>query len=194
MDILFDYIFAIIRNGGDLRAAFDSLREIAKARLPSVPWEKIRTPDVEADVCLAAAWLKENLTEFQPNGVYLGLDTLNENDGDGKNVEIGMTRAANTNVLEMDWAYRLEKYGEDHLIQGMYETHESYRRFDFEFDGAVLVDYLFFFGYSGLVLASAIERTLVNWDCLFIWGFHDGDLAYLAKASCHGVTRLATGG
>jgi hypothetical protein len=76
MDIPFDDILAIVRQPGDPRAAFDALREIGRARMPSDVWDKIRAPDVEADVWLAGAWLKENISEFRPTGVYLGLDTL----------------------------------------------------------------------------------------------------------------------
>ena len=80
-------ILAIVRNPSELKAAFDALREIGRSRLPSKAWDRIRTPEVETDVLLAGAWLKENLIDYQPSGVYLGLDTLNENNGEGKNVE-----------------------------------------------------------------------------------------------------------
>ena len=52
--------------------------------MPSEVWDKIRTPQVDADLWLAGAWLKECITAYQPSGVYLGLDTLNENRGEGK--------------------------------------------------------------------------------------------------------------
>lgn len=130
----------------------------------------------------------------RPSGVYLGLDTLNENRGEGKNVEIGMTRDANPGELEMDWAYRLSQRGESHLIEGMYKAHRAYQKFGLEYQGRLLDDYLFFFGYGGLVLAAALERIAINWDCLFIWGFHDGDLGYLARSSPKGITRLAAVG
>jgi len=133
----------------------------------------------------------ESIFEFRPTGVYLGLDTLNENRGEGKNVEIGMTRDANPEELIMDWAYRLPERGENHLIEGMYKAHRAYQKSGLEYPSSILANYLLFFGYGGLVLASAIQRIPVNWDCLFIWGFHDGDLGYLARSSPSGVERIA---
>jgi len=162
--------------------------------MPSAVWDKIRMPDVEADVLLAGAWLKESIFEFRPSGVYLGLDTLNEHQGNGKNIEIGMTIAADPTTLNMDWAYHLEQRGESYLIEGMYEVHKAYQKLGLDYHTGNLGDYLFFFGYSGIVLAAALERIAVNWDCLFIWGFHDGDLVYLARSSPKGITRLAARG
>jgi hypothetical protein len=191
MGIPFDSILAIVREPGDLKSAFDAFREIGQKQMPSELWDKIRAPDVEADVWNAAAWLKETVFEFRPSGVYLGLDTLNERQGAGKNVEIGMTREANPEELEMKWAYRLPEYGEDHLMEGMYKVHREYEKLGFESSSSLLADFLFFFGYSGIVLAAAIERIAVDWDCLFIWGFHDGDLGYLVRSSSNGIARLA---
>jgi hypothetical protein len=194
VDLPFNDILAVVRHPGELKSAFAALREIGKSRLASEVWDKIPTPEVEADVLLAGVWLKENFFEYQPSGVYLGLNTLNENGGRGKNIEIGMKRAVNPLKLEMEWVYRLPQRGQDHLIKGMYGIHVAYQKFGLKYPASLLADYLFFFGYSGLVLASAIERIKIDWDCLFIWGFHDGDLAYLARSSPKGVTRMATFG
>lgn len=194
MDLPLNDILSIVRQPGELKTAFDALRELGRSLHPSEAWDKIRTPAVEPDVLLAGAWLNESITEYKPFGVYLGLDTLNENHGNGKNVGIGMTRAADPHKLEMQWVYQLPQRGEDHLIEGMYKTHRTYQKFGFGYPVGLLPDYLFFFGYSGLVFASALERIKINWDCLFVWGFHDGDLAYLARSSATGVARLATFG
>jgi hypothetical protein len=194
MDVPFDDILAIVRKPDDLKTAFESLREIGRSRLPSEVWDTIRTPQVDADVWAAGAWLKESILEFRPSGVYLGLDTLNENQGLGKNVEIGMTHEADPQKLEMEWAFRLPQRGQNHLIEGLYKAHRAYKKVGLEYPSSLLADYLFFFGYGGVVLASALERAKVEWDCLLIWGFHDGDLAYLARSSPTGVERLATFG
>ncbi len=194
MDVPYNEILAIVREPGDLKTAFAALRELGRSQLASEVWDKIPTPELQADVLLAGAWLKKNIVEYQPSGVYLGLDTLNEKQGHGKNLEIGMTREADPDKLEMEWAYRLPQRGHNHLIEGIYQAHRAYQEFGLEYPAEILADYIFFFGYSGLVLAFAIERVKINWDCLFIWGFHDGDLGYLVRSSPQGVVRLATFG
>jgi hypothetical protein len=73
----------------------------------------------------------------------------------------------------------------------MYKTHRAYQKYGLEYPSSLLADYLFFFGYSGLILAAGLDRIPIDWDCLFIWGFHDGDLGYLARSSPSGITRLA---
>ena len=79
-----------------------------------------------------------------------------------------MTREANPEVLEMDWAYRLPRGGENHLIEGMYKAHRAYQKFGLEYPSSLLADYLFFFGYSGLVLSAAIEALRsIGTACLF---------------------------
>ena len=181
----------VVRDGGDPRKSFDALRDIGRRVMPSAVWDKVRAPDVDSDVWLATAWISESVGDYAPTGVYFGLDTLNEHQGEGSNVEIGMTRAADPGVLELDWAYSLERYGERHLIDGAYKANRACRKAGLEGTGRELAEYLFFFGYSGVVLAAAVERIGVDSDCLYIWGFHDGDLGFLARASPSGVTRLA---
>ena len=191
MDIPYDDIFAVVRAGGDPQKSFDALREVGRAWMPSEVWDKVRTPKADADIWLAAAWLAEPLKENRPTGVYFGLDTLNEQDGNGSNLEGGWTRKADPTVLAMDWAYALEGRCDRHLVDGIYKAHRAYRRFGLSYPSSLPADYVFFFGYSGVVLAAALERLGIDWPCLFIWGFHDGGLCYLARSAAGGVTRLA---
>jgi hypothetical protein len=192
MDIPFDDMCAVVRKPGHLAAAFDALRSIGEARIQSPVWRTIETPDIESDIEDAGRWLRETITLYRPTGVYLGLDTLNEDDGAGKNVEIGMTTEADPATLAMEWAWSCEQYGDDHLIRGLYEVHKTYQDAGLEYPASLLADYLFFFGYGGIVLASALERVPVRWNSLFVWGFHDGDIGFLARGSPRGVERLVT--
>jgi hypothetical protein len=192
MDIPFEEILAVVRQPLEPAAAFELLRQIGEAHLPSPVWRTIETPDIEADIEAARAWLHNALDVSRPTGVYLGLDTLNEDDGAGSNVEIGMTSQADPVPLAMEWAWNCEQHGGDHLIRGMYEVHKAYEDSGLEDPDSLLADYLFFFGYSGIVLAAALERVPVRWNALFVWGFHDGDIAFLARSSPAGIERLAT--
>jgi len=192
MELPFSEIFAIVRRPERPQASFEALRNFGESQIASPIWKSIKSPDVEKDIEAARLWLHKTTSTYRPTGVYLGLDTLNERNGKGTNIEIGMTTSANPAVLSMDWAYHCEEYGKKHLIRGVYEVHKAYKNRNLDDAVHTLADYLFFFGYSGIVLASALERMTDRWDSLYVWGFHDGDIGFLAKCSRAGVQRLAT--
>ncbi len=191
MKIPFDKILDCVRQKIEPKQAFNKLVGVGKSRLKSPLWDAVLVPDTEADVASATTWLKESFSSYSPTGVYLGMDTLNEKDGRGKNVEIGITDAKGPLPLDMEWIYDGFDYGKNHLIRGLYEIHKSYAAMDLEESDSLLLDYVFYLGYSGVVLAAAVERIPVRWDSLFVWGFHDGDMAFLARGSSRGVKRLA---
>jgi hypothetical protein len=192
MEIPIDEILDTVREPLDPETAFNALRDLCKRTTKLRVWDSVRTPDTEADIATARLWLDQNISEQQPSGVYLGLDTLNENDGWGKNVGIGFTAEANPRLLRMDWAYCCEGRGEDHLIRGLYEVHKACDAFGLEYRDSNLAEYVLYLGYSGIVFASALEKLAPRWGCLFVWGFHDGDLGFLARSSSRGVERLAS--
>ena len=152
--------------------------------------------DISADISAAQRWLKKEAADSSVTGIYLGLDTLNENEGTGKNIEIGFTCDAHPQSPDIEWIYKLKKYGTDHLIHGIYELHAWYypehRVYaDHDYDLQLLLDYIFFLGYSGVILAAAIQQEQLQDHCLFVWGFHDGDLGPLCRWSPTGFERLA---
>lgn len=138
------------------------------------------------------------------NGVYLGLDTLNHKNGIGTNVEIGSSAKCVVDSKENDgrWLDELSWHGDSHLIYGLYEmkTHAWG-------DGTILwptrpinlygyADYAVFLIYSGLVLASALDRMVQKQllefkkPKLIVWGFHDGDLFELGRLDSAGFCRI----
>jgi hypothetical protein len=129
-------------------------------------------------------------TPIPLRGLYLGLDTSNMDDGAGENVEIGGTSRDGVEDADGDWLYSLEWYGTRHLIAGLLEMHAIYSHEDWKTHFAA-ADYVLFLGYSGLVLMEAAERVAWRDDTLLVWGFHDGDMFALARASAGGVQRLA---
>jgi hypothetical protein len=195
MEIPLDDILAIVRSGGDPRKSFIALRELGRARLPSDLWDRLRTPDVESDIWNAGAWLMDCVAETKPSGVLFSLDTINEGGGDGFNIAISTYRNANQSVLStISW----EPVSHDgrHLIEGLYKVHKACERFDIGYPAKTLFYSLFFFGYGGVVLAMALERIPIRWECLYAWGVHDvyEELMWLARTSAGGVTRLAAVG
>ncbi len=54
-----------------------------------------------------------------------------------------------------------------------------------------LAEYTLFLGYSGLILAEALEDVGRDGPFLAAWGFHDGDLFTLGRGDGQGFERLA---
>jgi hypothetical protein len=194
MAIPYDDIFAVVRAGGDPRRSFDALRQIGRSQTSSPAFDKLRTPDVEADIWLAGAWLDDCIREFRPTLVSIGSDTLNQDGANGFNVDIGMSRPGSGVADTSGESACIEQYGSRHLIDGLYKVYSAYRRLNLGYPGSLLFDYLFFLGYSGVVLAAAVERIGVGWECLFRWGIGDDRLYDLVRTSPNGVTRLAADG
>jgi hypothetical protein len=157
---------------------------VARCRaVAEAPWDQLPTPDIDRDVAAATDWLASELNDklSKAPGIYLGLDTLNMGEGDGTNVEIGGSSQCDPLKEEMDWVFaRNLRYGHQHLIRGLYELHSVYSLPDWEhvFD---LFDFVFFLGYSGIVLAEAFDRLSTQRTLLAVWGFHDGDLHLLGR-------------
>ena len=97
------------------------------------------------------------------------------------NVEIGGTSHCDPSKLTMDWAFDCEWHGQTHLIEGLRALKHVYDDEQWPSDVREFADYMVVLGYSGLVLGAAIARLEVPHDYLAIWGFHDGDLFYLAR-------------
>jgi hypothetical protein len=166
MAIPYDAIFEVVRNGGDPRSSFAALRQIGRMQMPAALWDRIRAPDVEADIWNAAAWIKGPFDDGRPTGVYFGLNTLNERDGEGFNVSMGLSQGIDPAVLDMS-SWRFGGRGESYLIDGMYNVHNAWRRFDIGYPDSLIFHYLFFLGYGGVILAAALERLVIQSDCLF---------------------------
>ncbi len=189
--IPYDEILSCVRQRSDPRRALGELRSVGQKHMESPLWDGVNTPDCAADVEAAAEWLNRNLAKDCPPGVYLGLDTCNERDGSGKNIEIGMTDQVDPKRDDLEWIFDGLDYGDNHLIRGLYEIHKGYESFGLDESKSLLPDYIFFMGYSGVVLAAAIEKLNWRWKALYVWGFHSGDLALLARTSHKGIERLA---
>lgn len=189
MDYPLEEVFKCVRQAVKPETAFNSLRTIGMAHFKSDLWKSVPMPDADADIGSAADRLKRSISTSRPTGVYLGLDTPNQEGEWGKNVEIGLSEKADPPLLDMEWTFKGLKYGDNHLIQGLYEVHTAYEAYELDHPDSLFPDYVFFLGYSGIVLAAAVEKLRPRWDSLFVWGFHDGDMGYLARSSPKGVER-----
>ena len=196
MDIPFAEILRCVNANQDPLIAFTNLVSIGRSTYKSPVWDSVPEIDIPADILAAQQWLKKEAADSSITGIYLGLDTLNENEGTGKNIEMGFTRDADPKSLNIEWIYNLTKYGTDHLIRGIFELHTWYEsdagvHADHDDKLQLLLDYIFFLGYSGVILAAAIQKERLQNHCLLVWGFHDGDLGPLCRWSPTGFERLA---
>lgn len=163
---------------------------VCRANCPPMPWHTLPNPEIERDIHTATTWLSEE-TELLSGatGVYLGLDTLNMEDGDGRNVELGVSNACDTNRDDIDWVDDLLEPRSSHLIRGLQTLHQVYAQEHWRnaFD---ICDYIFFLGYSGIVFSGAFAKFSPRRTMLVVWGFHDGDLFVLGRRTTDAFTRL----
>ncbi len=100
-------------------------------------------------------------------------------------MELGLSNEVDPESLEMNWIYGDVEPAGEHLIRGIYEIHRTYQ--DAEYEVSKLADYLFFFGYSGIVLAAALEQLPIDWNSLFVW-----DSMMVTWDSSHVVHRVGS--
>ncbi|MGP0067262.1 MAG: hypothetical protein ACLQGP_27165 [Isosphaeraceae bacterium] len=187
-------ILEIVRTAPDAFRGWLRLRALCAEKKPSQLWDRLEAIDPLGDVESARTWLRGQLGAagelFPIRGIYLGLDLPSMDEGSGFNVEVGATGACDPNSVDIDWLERLEWYGEKHLIGGLLTMRRVYgqkrwsRLHDFADSTLVL-------GYSGLVLAEALEGVGQEEAFLAVWGYHDGDLFPLGRGDGRGFTRLA---
>jgi hypothetical protein len=173
---------SIVRKGGNPSRSWEEVVSLCRRANEQAPWNELPSVNVERDIVAALHWLGSELKKLRAaRGIYLGLDTLNMGDGDGHNLEIGGSSKCDPRNDKINWLFSGDlRYGHRHLIFGLYELQVVYSlpawKSVFE-----LCDYVFFLGYSGIVLAEAFDRLRTQRTLLPAWGFHDGDLFLLGR-------------
>jgi hypothetical protein len=185
-----DVILNAIRKMETPDKAFYKVLSVAEEMCPSKVWGRLGW-DSGRDTANALGWLEAEFRKARTfTGVYLGLDTLNMGEGDGMNVDIGFsTKCDVSNLNDEDWTYSLERHGKEHLIQSLYEmkaVYENERKYGPE--ARDLADYVVFLAYSGIVLGNALSKLKHENPYLVKWGFHDGDMFWLAQKTDAGLT------
>ncbi len=182
---------AVVRDGTEPLQAWSDVISLCRTAVPSAPWNDLASPNLERDVKAATAWLEGQIAAMPDSpGLYLGLDTLNMRGGRGTNIEIGGSSTCDPLSDDIQWVFaRNLDYGQKHLIYGLYELQVVYET---EAWAAAypLCDYIFFLGYSGIVLSEAFVRLDTPRILLPVWGFHDGDLFALGRKQDNRFTRI----
>ena len=186
MEIAIDKTLEVIRSQPNPQCAWTGIISLCRETEPNELWQALPTPDIERDISAAGRWLSTQLSA-QPDavGIYLGLDTLNMDNGSGTNIEFGGSVTCDVTRDDVDWAYGKLKHGESHLIRGLFELQKVYSRPQFK-SAFAFADYIVFLGYSGVVLGQAFIRLATTRSLLPAWGFHDGDLFALGRKTSGG--------
>src|SRR6266536_4138350 len=107
-----DRVTQIVKTAPDTRTGWPLLADLCRKTEPSPLWDALPKVNAKRDVASTSKWLREQLrSKDAPHptcGVYLGLDTLNMDGDEGKNVEIGATKNCDPSKLETDWAWHCE--------------------------------------------------------------------------------------
>jgi len=176
-----DDLLLILRKYPDARKCWQAILRLCQKSAPDVPWRDLPLPDMERDIVAASHWLSAQIAALpDATGIYLGLDTLNMDNGHGTNLDFGGTAACDVSQDQVEWVYGQLKFGEKHLIRGLYELQQVYSqpRWKSVFSFA---DYMLFLGYSGIILGHAFNRLSTVRCLLPAWGFQDGDLFVLGR-------------
>lgn len=173
-----------LKNEDNPSEAFGKLIQEGKKELDSDIWDALPKVDIDKDISEAKNWLLSELSNYPgTKGLYFGLDTLNMDEGRGHNVEIGFSKSCNPAVLNDEWTYECDKYGESHLIKGLFDMWKVfYNKEKWSAKEVNFVEYVVFLGYSGIVLKQALTQIDSLGDYLSMWGFHDGDMGYLIQS------------
>jgi hypothetical protein len=180
-DLPIDETRSTLRIEENPKKAFLKILDFSKQKLPSKIWDEFVNMNIERDVQETQKWLRQNLEEFPDfRGIYLGLDTLNMDNGSGSNLGIGLSNNCDPKEFSDEWAYECEYYGESHLIKSLSEVSNCFdnteKWTDEERDFS---EYIIFLGYSGIILREALKNLRITKDYISIWGFHDGDMFFL---------------
>lgn len=191
----FAELFSVVRDAQNASLGWKQLFELCDRHWPSPLWGEFKDVSPEEDVRAATAWLTEQSSSAisaQVNGFYLGLDTLNMDDGDGANIEIGGAKGANADDRAMRWLENLSWRGDAHLIEGLLSMQKVYEQPKWRSLFSV-ADYVLFLAYSALILSDAATKVVWPTDAVLAWGFHDGDLFILGRTGPAGFHRTVEG-
>ena len=188
-----DKTLGILRTFSDPYEGWNQIVDVCISEEPGVPWASLPILNINAEIKTAKEWVIENLDpQSSELGIYLGLDTLNMKNGEGKNILIGFLTDPKIDYSTEQWVYDSNiDYGTDFLLKGLYELKRIYSLPEWR-SVSRLCDYVFFLGYSGIVLTRVFEQLESKQRLHPVWGFHDGDMFTLGHLE-HGIFKRAIG-
>jgi hypothetical protein len=195
----------IIREAPDVATGVHVLRELARLDVPATlpVWRVIDSLTWASDVApVRDAWVHRVRTCVPPeaSGIYLGLDGVSMPEGRG--VQLGCSTAHLPGWHAIDFVFNCETYCDDIPLPSLAKLYTwLYAEGGYETFGSIdnmLLEYPICLGCGALVFRDAL-RTLdpsllagENLERCFAFGFHDGDLIRLGRATQEGFTTDAT--
>jgi hypothetical protein len=176
-------ILNVLKTDVNPHVAFKKIIGLGQVTIASKIWDTFNSMPIDSDIEAASKWLNQTLSQYpKTKGIYLGLDTLNMDNGEGTNIEIGLSHTCKPKNFTADWIYECENYGDSHLIKGLYDVIDSFENDAlWTDDERSYAEYIIFIGYSGVVLREALLNLERIKNFLSIWGFHDGDMFFLVQ-------------
>ena len=184
-------VLAAIREHPEPSVAWAEILNICRRCVPTAAWNRFPQPDFAQDIEAASLWINEHIRRKGPvTGICLALDTLNMREGEGQNIIIGSSSECDPLQDRDEWINGDDvKYGDDHLIWGLVDLHQEYSGKDWRVqDDSIFcrsayafADYIIFLGYSGVVLAQAVQRIPIANTLLIAWGFAGNDMFLLGR-------------
>lgn len=172
-----DETMLVLINERQPEKTFNKILDYCNERLPSMIWQEYAQMNLARDIENATNWLQTWIDTFPgATGIYLGLDTLNMDEGDGTNIEIGLSETCNPGSINSEWIYDCENYGEGHLIRSLFEVKQSFNDEKWTDEERSFAEYMIFLGFSGVVLREALSKIKTSNNFSSVWGFHDGDM------------------
>lgn len=182
----FEPVLKQIDHQPDPRLAFAAVLRETKKQYSQLDIDRFTDSYLNDDIAAAKKWLQARLDKYPATrGIYLGLDTLNMENGKGHNLECALCEDCNPQELNTGFAFECDHY-DRHLIKGL-----SHFFPDDDEDIHMMISYMIFLSYSGVVLREALLAVETQNDFIACWGFHDGDLLLLMNKIGNERTLLA---
>lgn len=139
----------------------------------------------------------ERCVPRETTGFYMGIDGLNM--PDGKGIELGCSTSWKRGDKSIDYIYQCETYCDDLPLKSLaqyytwfYRKNKGLEAFNKAGTDSLMVEYPVCLGASALVIAHALNEIPSEKLCgtveerCFAFGFHDGDMMRLGRATKHG--------
>ena len=202
----FNDIASVVRSRPSIEQGRDALYELVLQHHPRSNrplWRLLDSLDWDADVARVSDALAERFqVDVTPDvtGIYLGIDGINM--PGGKGIEFGCSTAWSPAARDLDYVYHCERYLDDlpmPTLAAYYDWYYNAPDSSVRHPECLFVEFPVCLGMSALVVCHALARLDPSLVCgaskstrCIAYGFHDGDMMRLGRATPEGFVNEAT--